>query len=149
MHNIVIATASREATRVSIYSLIRLKSAVSLSFLTSDLPTIEVVTYLTLEKLLTLYTKGVISPFQYHKHILDLLMKIRRASLPFSAARSLSLLTLGFSSKVMVAQDSYAPENTGKSPDPGNKSIHKSLSYAIGQSGANEVTRILDMFYIN
>ena len=149
MHNIVISTASREVMRVSIYSLIRLKAAMRLSFLTLDQPTIEVITYWTLEKLLSLCAKNIISPMEYHKHIYGLLMKLRNASLPYSAARSLILLILSYSSKVMVAQDSNACENIVLSSYPGNKSISKTLSCTIGETGAKEVGRILDMFYIN
>lgn len=134
---------------MSIYSLIRLKAAVSLSFLTSDQPTIEVVTYVTLHKLLTLCTKGIISPLQYHKHIHDLLVKIRGASLSYSTAKSLTLLALSFSSKVMLSQTITNPDNVAKSPDLLNKSIHKTLLCVIGETGSNEVSRILDMFYLN
>lgn len=133
--------------RASIYSLIRLKAAVSLSFLEFDQPTTEVIIYLTLEKLLSLYTNGLITPLQYHKHIHELLTKVRSSVLPHSAAKSLTLLMLSYSSKVMTAQVSNIPGSTLKPPGPGNKSILKTLSCLIGEPGANEASRILDMFY--
>ena len=148
MHKTIILSVSREASKSSVHSFLRLYSTIRLALLTSDQLTIELILHLTLVKLHRLYSNGIYSSTQYHGFISQLLMLIRHSSLPSSGMRDLMKTVLKFSSKVMLAQSEYKAKSAAGLPASESVSINATLTHLIGAHGCQQVDQILGASYI-